>query len=316
MRRALTSATAVDIVHSDAASVLNQINEFTCSTFRTRGGRLGSGMGSLLEALWVYYTNRTLQNEGGLARDCELAWLPDHEPADFACLRRGVEWNPEGREGELFRIEAKSMNIGVDEAKGHFTNLEKETSYSDQILVLVWSWTPLENYYVWPRIHDYFLGHSIPIIRLRDALHIARGGTFVEANHCPDKCAPARCTHVGEPLNAAGKRERRTGPVSSKPANVEYAANFGGLVRMLKTNNDKARGVFRKIRKESDDAHRYISFIHTHYPDEEISQYKKAEWMQAAEALGIKIETDSVDALAAKIRDSREGYRERLRDLA
>jgi hypothetical protein len=97
----------------------------------------------------------------------------------------------------------------------------------------------------------------------------------------------AHCTHHGEPLNAAGKRERRTGPKLCKPANVEYAANFGGLVRMLKTDNDNARSTFRKLRKLDDVIHRYISFIHKHYPAEEINQYRKAEWQTVLRTLNI-----------------------------
>lgn len=313
----LTPELAVSIVHADSAQIVEGINEFTAATFRTRGGRLGSGMGSLLEALWVYYANRVLQNEGGAARACELAWLPDHEPADFACLQRGVEWKPEARAGELFRIEAKSMNVGVDEAKGHFTNLERETSDADQLLVLIWSWTELENFYVWPRIHDYFLGNSLPIIQLRDALHVARNGTFVDPRHCPDGCSVDACTHTGEPLNAAGKRERRTGPVRCKPPNVEYAANFGGLVRMLKTSNDAARNVFRQIRKRDQVAHDYISFIHRHYPDEEVSQYKKNEWIRLGEILGMGVQTGSTSAIAQVIRASHPvEYQNAMRELA
>lgn len=50
---------------------------------------------------------------------------------------------------------------------------------------------------------------------------------------------PGQCTHIGEPLNSAGKRERASGPKACKPAGSSYAANFGGLVRMVKTSNKK-----------------------------------------------------------------------------
>lgn len=309
------SADAVAILHADAPKVMDAINAFTAQTFRTRGGRLGSGMGSLLEALWVYHMNNVLANEGGLARKCELAWLPDHEPADFACLYRGAEWEPQGRHGELFRIEAKSMNVGVDEAKGHFTNLAKETAGHDQLLVLIWSWENLENGYSWPRIHDYFLGPSLPIIEVRDQLHLARGGTFVTGSACPDGCTRKACTHDGEPLNAAGKRERRSGPKSCKPANVEYAANFGGLVRMLKTDNGAARAVFRKLRKKDDIIHAYISFIHRHFPSEEVNQFKKIEWQAALKALGINAVNPTAAAANELLRKHVSDYQDRLRSL-
>ena len=128
MTKRIGAPDAARILCADAPKVIAAINAFTSQTFRTRGGRLGSGMGSLLEALWVYHMNNALMNEGGPARDCELAWLQDHEPADFACLIRGAEWEPERRHGELFRIEAKSMNIGVDEAK-----VTDEASFVDDL---------------------------------------------------------------------------------------------------------------------------------------------------------------------------------------
>ena len=311
----LTPAIAQDILYADAQRVINNINTFTSQTFRTRGGRLGSGMGSLLEALWVYQMNNVLHNDGGIAQLCEIAWLQDHEPADFACLVRGAEWEPASRLGELFRIEAKSMNIGVDEAKGHFTNLRRETSAYDQLLVVVWSWEAAPNLYFWPRIHDYFLGPSLPIIRLRDALHHERGGNFINPQYCPDGCAHFACTHAEEPINAAGKRERRSGPKSCKPANVEYAANFGGLIRMLKTNNDSARQTFRTLRRNDPVAHRYISFIHKHYQTEEVNQYKLSEWHALLRHFGFP--TNGISALQANItlRQNIPDYQELLRDL-
>ncbi len=309
----ITPVLAVSILHSDAPKVIGEINRFTSETFKTRGGRLGSGMGSLLEAMWVYYMNRTLQNEGGAARCCELGWLQDHEPADFACLYRGVDWVPATREGELFRIEAKSMNIGVDEAKGHFANLAGETAEHDQLLVLIWCWTTLENQYFWPKIHDYFLGPALPIIRMRDQLHLVRGGSFVSRASCPDGCKPSACTHDGEPLNAAGKRERRTGPKRCRPANVDYAANFGGLVRMLKTDNDAARKAFRTIRKNDDVAHRYVSFIHEHYPSEEINQYRKGEWAELLRLAGLAAGNLSVADANKQLREKAPDYRDILR---
>ena len=310
-----TPATAERILQADAQRVIDEINAFTSETFKTRGGRLGSGMGSLIEAMWVYYMNRVLQNEGGEAQLCEIAWLQDHEPADFACLIRGANWDPASRLGELFRIEAKSMNIGVDEAKGHFANLKSETRPYDQLLVLVWSWEIAENQYSWPRIHGYFLGRALPIIELRDALHLQRGGTFVDVQNCPDGCHAFTCTHAGEPLNAAGKRERRSGPRMCKPANVEYAANFGGLIRMLKTDNDSARKLFREFRRANLVAHQYISFIHKYFPAEEVNQYRKAEWQRALQCAGLPANGESSAEANAVLRQYISGYQELLRDV-
>lgn len=313
MSTLIQPAIAEQILHTDARAAVEAINQFTFTTFKTRGGRLGSGMGTLLEAMWVYYMNQILENEGGLARECELAWLQDHEPADFACLHRGADWDPASRRGELLRIEAKSMNIGVEEAKGHFTNLARETSEHDQLLVLIWSWTSLPNEYSWPRIHDYFLGPSLPVIHARDQLHLIRGGTFVERGNCPDGCALESCTHVGEPLNAASKRERRSGPKARKPANVEYAANFGGLVRMLKTDSEDARSVFRRLRRSNEVIHRYISFIHTYFPSEEVNQYRKAEWQAVLTALNIAAVNPSAAEANALLRRLSPNYQEFLR---
>ena len=41
-------------------------------------------MGTLLEALWGYYVNQVLLNEGGEAAACEIGWLAGHEYNDFA----------------------------------------------------------------------------------------------------------------------------------------------------------------------------------------------------------------------------------------
>jgi hypothetical protein len=43
----VSANTALAIVQADASQIVEQINEFTARTFKTRGGRLGSGMGSL-----------------------------------------------------------------------------------------------------------------------------------------------------------------------------------------------------------------------------------------------------------------------------
>jgi hypothetical protein len=315
MTGVITPALAVAAVQADSSKVIDEINRFTSSTFKTRGGRLGSGMGSLIEALWVYYMNTALGNEGGLAQGCELGWLQDHEPADFACLVRGSDWLPEARQGELFRIEAKSMNVGVEEAKGHFNNLAHETNADDQLLVVVWSWVSLGDKYFWPKIHDYFLGHSLPIIGIRDQLHIARGGSFVTRDACQDGCASVACTHDGEPLNAAGKRERRSGPKSCRPANVDYAANFGGLLRMLKTDNDSARAIFRSLRRKNDVVHRYISFIHKQYPNEELNHYRKSEWQTMLRYFKLDAGRLGAAELQALLRNTVPDYQESIREI-
>ncbi|HBI43024.1 MAG TPA: hypothetical protein DDY78_09235 [Planctomycetales bacterium] len=42
-----------------------EINKFSEKVFKTRGGRMGSGMGVLLEALWAYYVD-----QGSPSKNC------------------------------------------------------------------------------------------------------------------------------------------------------------------------------------------------------------------------------------------------------
>lgn len=305
---------ATEVLISATGLACQQINAFASEVFRTRGGRVGSGMGTLLEALWGYYANRTLLEHGPFAGKIEIAWLANHEYNDFACLVTDQLWNARLKQGELLRIEAKSMNMGADESKGHFDELYNKLGTWDLLLVLVWGWKPVDEYRVSPQIIDHFIGNAKAIALLRDQLHIARGGNFVDRNNCPDGCSTENCRHDGEPLNASGKRERLWGPESLRPAKASYAANFGGLVRMLKTNSDSARAIIRKIRAENDDAHRYISFIHRNYPNEEKNQYRQSEWAWLAKQLGLGTSGLSSDLIYSQIR-AQPNYQDALRSL-
>jgi hypothetical protein len=310
----INSADAVSIVRSEAPKALEALNQFAREGFKTRGGRLGSGMGSLLEALWVYFSNRALYNEGGEAADCEIGWLSDHEPNDFACVLRDAIWTPATREGELFRIEAKSMNLSVDESKAHFTELHSSMGQHDQLLILTWKWIEVDEWRFCPQVTDHLICPAKPVAALRDALHLARGGTFVQKGACPDDDEP--CAHIGEPLNAAGKRERKGGPEKTRPsANVSFANNFGGLVRMLKTDNANARAVFRKQRADSDTAHEYISFIHRNFPGEEINQYTIDNWREVGSKAGLVITKKNAKSIAEELRATVPAYQELLRQL-
>ena len=240
-----------------------KINDLSQKVFRTRGGRLGSGMGILLEALWGYYINAELEKEGAL---CEVGWVPGHEYNDFACIQRDQQWTPSNRTGELLRVEAKSMNTEADESKGHFDELMARLGEWDLLLVLAWSWDFADDgIRVYPHIHDYFIDSARSIALLRDSLHIARKGSFVDRSNCPDRCIPEHCQHHGEPLNSAGKRERRSGPASCKPEDSSYAANFGGLVRMVKTRGQSAREVLATICNADPVAQAYVAFIRRNF---------------------------------------------------
>lgn len=296
-----------------SARACQKMNEFSSEILRTRGGRIGSGMGALLEALWGYMMNQIILEEKKL--DCEIAWFPDNQYNDFSCIMRNCVWDPSSRENEYFRIEVKSMNTGADESKAHFSAISKEIEANDALLILVWEWRKIDDTYFSPIVIDSFFDKAKGVADLRDALHIARGGSFVDAETCPDNCDPTKCSHVGEPLNASGKRERLSGPESTRPsAKVSYAANFGGLVRMIKTDNANARAIFRNIRKNNAVADHYISFIHRNFPDEEKNQFTIAEFRAAATTLGIDSSGCNKNNLYEIIRKA-EGYQKVLRDI-
>ena len=267
-------------------------------------------MGTLLEALWGYYMNQEISAQDSTDEgQMEIAWLMGHEYNDFACLKRGEDWNPGSSRGELLRIEAKSMNIGVDESKGHFDELTTNLNDFDLLLVLLWKWEQIDIHRVYPKILDCFFGRASEVASLRDGLHLARGGSFVDRTKCPENCSPSVCQHHGEPLNADGKRERRSGPPSRQPLSVSHAANFGGLVRMLKTQNAEARRTFRELRTEDAVAYEYITFIHRNFPKEERNQYLVQEWVQLARHLGIKdISGLSKDQVIARVRAEYPDY--------
>lgn len=254
----LTDRQAAELIREVSPQVIKEINHFTKVVFRTRGGRLGSGMGLLLEGLWGYYTSRALDDYG-----VEIAWIAEDQYNDYAVTRSEQDWNPVTRDGELLRIEAKTMNLGADETKGHFAELERNIADNDLLLILLWRWTQLdETHYVCPQIVDVLLERAKPIAQLRDELHLARGGSFVNASECPDGCDPAVCSHDGEPLNANGKRERLSGPESTRPSlKVSFASNFGGLKRMIAGRTKAARDVRDKFAEREPVARRYIDFI-------------------------------------------------------
>ncbi len=242
------------------------LNNFTSDVFQTKGGRIGSGMGTVIEALWGFYLNRTLRLAN--VKEIEVAWIYAHEYNDFACVRREVDWNPETRQGELLRIEAKSMVVAADESKAHFDRLVSEFEQWDLLAVFIWDWIPVREgtTTVYPRVQDHFIGPALDVALLRDELHLNRGGSFIQPGHCPDRCPDANCSHVGEPLNAAGVRERRTGPNSARGRNVSHAANFGGLLRMLGSKGSEGRRILAEHRCKSTATAAFIDFMARNFP--------------------------------------------------
>lgn len=305
---------AISTVSAHLADVQSEMNGFCGDVLKSRGGRMGSGMGALLEALWGYFANRKLTPLG-----LELARLEENQYNDFACLTLSAAWGSATREGELFRVEVKSMNVLAEESKGHFDELERNLGDRDQLLILLWTWDKIANANVSPKILDQFLDSAKGVAELRDALHIARGGTFVSRNQCPDKCPPEQCPHDGEPLNESGKRERKSGPASCRvSATTSYASNFGGLVRMLKTESENARKEFRRLRRTSNVADHYVSFIYRNFPAEESNQYLLDEWRKVGMHSGIDpahINSLGKDELVSIIKEKYPAYQEYLRQL-
>ena len=137
-------------------------------------------MGLLLEGLWGYHTSAILAEHG-----IEIAWIADNQYNDYACVDMALNWDPDTKAGELLRIEAKSMNLGADESKAHFAELAQNIGPNDLLLVLVWRWAPdTTGLRSWPRIEDVFVDRAQPIAQIRDQLHVARGGSFVDKNSC------------------------------------------------------------------------------------------------------------------------------------
>ncbi|HHQ6578274.1 TPA: hypothetical protein ACSTJ2_000200 [Serratia fonticola] len=290
-----------------------KINIFCERVLRTRGAKIGSGMGALLEALWGYEINNTLRETGHSF--FEMAWFPSHQYHDFACVGSSTLWDSTNKTGEYFRVEAKSMNAGADESKAHFDVLNSELEDFDALLVLVWNWQNIDEFHYCPKIVDVFFGEAKPLTLLRDRLHIARGGSFVDPNNCPDGCNPIVCQHAGEPLNEQGKRERISGPITTRPSDkVSYAANFGGLVRMLKTRGPDAKIIFRRLRVQNSIINDYISFIHRNFRSEEFNHFSITELREASIKLGIDPYGISKVSLYEKIMQHQD-YQDVLRNI-
>ena len=242
------------VKHSD--DIKNEINSFTFSRFKMRGGRIGSGLGLVMESLWGFYSNQILNET-----NASLAWIPEHQFNDFACVKDYEEWDIATKKGEFFRIEVKSMVLGADESKAHFDSINSEIGSNDLLVVITWLWENLENNFVYPKVDEIGIFLSSSVAYLRDELHIKRGGYFINKNNCPDGCMPNLCTHHGEPINLNNVRERRTGPLSLKGKNVSCAQNFGGLVRMVatRTRNSKDHKFF--LASQNQDIDTYIKFV-------------------------------------------------------
>jgi len=206
------------------------------------------------------------------------------------------------------KLDHVTMNGSINTPSLQDWNRTIQTALNDyKDVVKIWE--------IWnePTDSTFFIGNALEVAKLRDALHISRGGSFVDGSNCPDECEPI-CAHHGEPLNANNRRERISGPISRKPSGSSHASNFGGLVRMLKTSNNDMRNVFREIRAKNEIAHEYISFIHRNFPEEEFNQYTAEEWKKLSSSLSLPSNKGKKDTVIT-IRETITEYKEGLRNL-
>ena len=78
------------------------------------------------------------------------------------------------------------MNMGADESKAHFDELAYNIRPEDLLVVIAWGWE-LNSGRSWPAVREIFVARALPIAQFRDALHLARGGTFVDRTALPRK---------------------------------------------------------------------------------------------------------------------------------
>lgn len=252
------------IIKSSPAACVS-LNGLTSDVFTTRGGRIGSGMGGVIEALWGFYMNKAFKQQGEEA--VEMAWIYGHEYNDFACVDASVDWDPSTKLGEFLRVEVKSMIAAADESKAHFDRLIGELDDSDMLAIFLWDWCPVAPgaRSVYPKVIDHFVGLAKPVALLRDELHVLRGGSFIHDSSCPDGCG-TKCKHVGEPLNANGIRERKSGPEATRGKQASYAANFGGILRMLGSRGGEGKAAIRRHCTNSSDAKSFVDFMARNFP--------------------------------------------------
>jgi hypothetical protein len=74
----LTPESAANAIINATPIACKRINQMSRVLLKTRGGRRGSGMGSLLEALWGFYTNQALSKVDPESYAYELGWFSDH----------------------------------------------------------------------------------------------------------------------------------------------------------------------------------------------------------------------------------------------
>jgi hypothetical protein len=299
-----------------AIAVLNR----NLSKRHTVGGRVGSGLGTLLEAEWGFTVSEILNSNAqtmGVSEHLELAWVSENTYNDFALLDNekgaAASWTPQNRRGELLRLEVKSMALDAEESKAHFDAIRSEIGKHDLLVVLLWRWAPVPGRpgRVCPEITGSWLGSARDVASLRDVLHTSRGGSFVTDGECPDGCL-TECAHVGEPLNAAGTRERISGPARCVTGATLAAQNFGGLVRMLKTRgNSEGLKALRETCRKNATSRSYLDFIHQNFPNEELNTFPKKLWLEVAAAKSITTSKKDLDLVTSEVR-STAGYRDLL----
>ncbi len=225
--------------------------------FRTRRG--GGAMGLHLEKQLGKEVNVLLK-----LQEMELGELPD-QYNDYAVLEKDAYWDNETREGELFRVEVKSMEMDADESKAHFDVCIEQLNKYDMLVVLAWRWVTLPTRDTIPYVQDCFVSLAKPVAELRDELHLVRGGSFIDRADCPDGCEADQCIHHGASLNSKGFRETKEGPNSCRHPNTSYMNNFGGLVRMTGARTKQAKQKLKELRKGNSTIDAYMRFLERNF---------------------------------------------------
>jgi hypothetical protein len=276
-----TPEQAERILREAHCRITDRVNAFSESHLLTVGGREESGLGALIEALWCFNANQILTSDNA---PFSVSWMSGNAYNDFAIVQNDLEWDPETHQGEIFRIEAKSMFSGADEPKGHFDHTLAKIGEFDQLLVIIWEWSrPTTRNLRHPIITSQFLGRAKPVAAYRDLLHRQRGGWFIgdkdsKDEICPDGCSSVPCKHFGEAINESGVRERRFGPESRKGRGATAnASNFGGLVRMLAVKGAEKKNTAREFLLSNPMALEFVDFMYKNLPSKGDSFFSASE---------------------------------------
>ena len=215
--------------------VVEELNQFFSETFLVDSVEINYGhstrFGILFEAMWGYYMKKELESFGH-----SLKWICKNQYNDF--------YITDDKENFVCNIEVKTLCVNSDESKSHFDAIQSELLNTDLLFVSAWKWN-INNTSMSPCVtkSEYFLSKNIA--KMRDDLHILRGGSFIN----------------NEPINASGFMERITGPENNKPLKISHMSNFGGLVRMLGTKSKNSKQKLEEYYQHDVECKNYINLV-------------------------------------------------------